>query len=217
MLEKFKHVFLVLGVMLCVNASVNHELVKLVREHVTQLSADVEKMKFENQKSMHNLGLELKNMEQHLKIRIEKLERAQDVLQRKQISTAVKVDNLATNQDVQQHEMDTLHQEHRSTAVKVDNLATNQNVLQHEMDTLHQEHSSTAVKVDNLATKQDVLQHEMDTLHQEHSSTAVKLDQLQSSHEASLQRVTDLESQNNCSVPVTISYGKYKLHIILPY
>ena len=258
MLEKFKHVFLVLGVTLCMNATVDHELVKLVREHVTQLSADVYTMKFENQEYKGKLALELKNMEQHLKIRIEKLELALDVLQREQMSaafkvdelttgqnllqlhqsslsanvnvvqrevdvlhqeqssTAVKVDNLATNQDVLQHQVDTLHQEHSCTAVKVDNLATNQDVLQHEMGTLHQEHSCTAVKVDNLATNQDVLQHEMDTLHKEQSSTAVKLDQLQSSHKASLQRVTDLESQNNCSVPVTISYGKYKLHIILP-
>ena len=106
-----------------------------------------------------------------------------------------------------------------STAFKVDELTTSQNLLQdvvqHEIDVLHQEQSSTAVKVDNLATNQDVLQHEMDTLHQEQSCTAVKLDQLQSSHKASLQRVTDLERQKKYSVPVTISYGKYKLHIIL--
>ena len=216
MLEKFKHVFLVLGVTLCMNAPVDHELVKLVREHVTQLSADVYTMKFENQEYKDKLALELKNMEQHLKIRIEKLELALDVLQREQMSAAFKVDELTTGQNLLQREVDVLHQEQSSTAVKVDNLATNQDVLQHEMGTLHQEHSCTAVKVDNLATNQDVLQHEMDTLHQEQSSTAVKLDQLQSSHKASLQRVTDLESQNNCSVPVTISYGKYKLHIILP-
>ena len=258
MLEKFKHVFLVLGVMLCMNATVDHELVKLVREHVTQLSADVYTMKFENQKYKDKLVLELKNMEQHLKIRIEKLERAQDVLQREQMSTAfkvdelitsqnllqlhqsshsanvnvvqrkvdvlhqeqsstaVKVDNLATNQDVLQHEMDTLHKEQSSTIVKLDNLVTNQDVLQHEMDTLHQEHSSTAVKVDNLATNQDVLQHEMDTLQLEQSCTAAKLDQLQSSHKASLQRVTDRECQKKYSVTDTISYGKYKLHVILP-
>ena len=230
MLEKFKHVFLVLGVMLCMNASVDHELVKLVREHVTQLSVDVDKMKFENQEDMHNLGLELKNMEQRLKIRIEKLERAQDALQQEQMSTAFKVVELTTSQNllqlhqsslsanvnVVQREIDVLHQEQSSTAAKVDNLATNQDVLQHKMDTLHQEQGSTAVKLDNLVTNQDVLQHEMDTLHQEQSSTAVKLDQLQNSHKASLQRVTDLESQNNCSVPVTISYGNYKLHIILP-
>ena len=121
MLEKFKHVFLVLGVTLCMNPTVDHELVKLVREHVTQLSADVYRMKFENQ-------------------------------------------------------------EYKSS------LSANVNVVQREVDVLHQELSSTAVK----------------------------LDQLQSSHKASLQRITDLESQNNCSVPVTISYGKYKLHIILP-
>ena len=132
MLEKFKHVFLVLGVTLCMNAIVDHELVKLVREHVTQLSADVYTMKFENQEYKDKLALELKNMEQHLMIRIEKLELALDVVQREQ------------------------------------------------------------------------------------SSTAVKFDRLQSSHEVSLQRITDLESQKKDSVPVTISYGKYKLHIILP-
>ena len=188
MLEKFKHVFLVLGVMLCMNATVDHELVKLVREHVTQLSADVYTMKFENQKYKDKLALELKNMERHLKTRIEKLERAQDVLQREQMSFAVKVDNLATNQDV----------------------------LQHQMDTLHQEQSSTAVKVDYLATNIDVLQHEMNVRRQEQSCTAANLDQLQSSRKASLQRVTDRECQKKYSVTDTISYGKYKLYVILP-
>ena len=188
MLEKFKHVFLVLGVTLCMNATVDHELVKLVREHVTQLSADVYTMKFENQEYKDKLALEVKNMEQHLMIRIEKLELALDVVQREQTSAAFKVDELTTGQNLLQ-----LHQS---------SLSANVNVVQREVDVLHQEQSSTAVKVDNLATNQD--------------STAVKLDQLQSSHKASLQRVTDLESQNNCSVPVTISYGKYKLHIILP-
>ena len=220
MLEKLKHVFLVLGVMLCMNASVDHELVKLVSEHVTRLSADVHKMQFKNQEDMDKLGLQLKNIEQHLQTRIEKLERAQDVLQQEQMSTAFKVDELKTSQnllqlhqsslsanvDVVQHEIDVLHQEQSSTAVKVDNLATNQDVLQHEMDTLHQEQSSTTVKLDNLATNQDVLQHEMDTLHQELESN-----QLQSSHKASLQRVMHLESQKKYCVPVTISYGKYKL------
>ena len=166
MLEKFKHVFLVLGVMLCMNATVDHELVKLVSEHVTQLSADVDKIKFKNQKDMDKLGLQLKNIEQHLQTRIEKLKRAQDVLQ----------------------------QEQTSTALKVDELITSQNLLQ-----LHQ--SSNSAKV-------DVLQHEMDTLHLEQSCTAVKFGRLQSSHEASLQRITDLESQKKDSVPVTISYGK---------
>ena len=202
MLEKFKHIFLVVGVMLCINASVDQELVKLVSEHVTRLSADVHKMKFKNQEDKDKLALKLKNIEQHLKIRIEKLERAQDALQQEQMSTAFKVDELTTSQNLLQ-----LH--HSSLSANVD-------VVQHEIDVLHQEQSSTTVKVDNLATNQDVLQHEMETLHQEQSCTAVKLDQLQSSHKASLQRVTDLESQTKDSVPVTISYGKYKLHIILP-
>ena len=170
MLEKLKHVFLVLGVMLCMNATVDRELVKLVSEHVTRLSADVHKMKFKNQEDMGNLGLQLKNIEQHLQTRIEKLARAQDVLQQEQMSTASKVDEQNLLQDVVQHEIDVLHQEQSSTTVKLDNLATNQDVLQHEMDMLHQELESNR-----------------------------------------LQRVTHLESKKKYSVPVTISYGKYKL------
>ena len=188
MLEKFKHVFLVLGVMLCINATVDHELVKLVSEHVTQLSADMDKMQFKNQENMDKLGLAVKNIEQHLQTRIEKLKRAQDVL--------------TTSQNLLQ-----LHQS---------SLSANVDVVQHEIDVLHQEQSPTAVKVDNLIINQDVLQHEMNTLPQEQSCTAVKLDQLQSSNKASLQHVTDLECQKKYSVPLTISYGKYKLHIILP-
>ena len=66
MLETFKHVFLILGVMLCMNATADHELVKLVSEHVTQLSADVNKMKFKNQEDMDNLGLDMARNLGHL-------------------------------------------------------------------------------------------------------------------------------------------------------
>ena len=135
-----------------------------------------------------------------------------DALHQEQSSTAVKVDNLVTNQDVLHHEIDALRQEQSSTAVKADNLVTTQDDLHNEMNALHQEHSSTAVKVDNLVTNQDDLHHELDALHQEQSSTAVKVDRLHISQEAFQQRVMELESHSNCGV----SYGKYKLDSILP-
>ena len=178
------------------SATVDPKLLKLVQEHVNQLSTDVNKMKFENQEEINNLWLVVKSIHEKLQVehekRFEKLERAQDVLQtnqdnlhheidavrQQQSSTAVKVDNLVTNQDDLHQQMDALHQEQSSTAVKVDNLATNQDDLHHELDTLHQEQSSTAVKVDNLVTTQDDLHNEMNALHQEQSSTAVKVDNL---------------------------------------
>ena len=43
------------------NATIDPELLKLVREDVSQLSTDVEKMKFENQNEMNNLGDDTRN------------------------------------------------------------------------------------------------------------------------------------------------------------
>ena len=198
------------------SATVDPELLELVRGHVSQLSTDVNKMKFENQVEMNDLQLVVKNIEEKLQVehekRFENLERTQDVLHQEQSSTAIKVDNLVTNQDVLHHEMDALHQEQSSTGVQVDNLVTNQDVLHHEMDALYQEQSSTAVRLDNVVTNQDIVHHEVDALSQEQSSTAVKVDRLRISQEAFQQRVTELENHSNCG----ISFGKYKLDNILP-
>ena len=169
------------------SATIDPELLELVRGHVSQLSTDVNKMKFENQEEMNDLWLVVKNIEEKLQAehekRFENLERAQDVL----------------------------HQKQRSTAIKVDNLVTNQDVLHHEMDALHQEQSSTDVRLDNVVTDQDIVHHEVDALSQEQSSTAVKVGRLRIRQEAFQQRVTELENHNNCG----ISFGKYKLDNIL--
>ena len=64
------------------SATIDPELLKLVREHVSQLSTDVEKMKFENQNEMNNVRLVRRNIERNLqehKKWYEKLERARNV------------------------------------------------------------------------------------------------------------------------------------------
>ena len=130
------------------SAIVDPGLLELVQAHVSQLSTDVGKMKFENQEEMNNLWLVVKNIQEKLQVehkkRFEKLERAQDVLQ--------------INQDDLCHQIDAVHQEQTSTAVKVDNLITNQDVLHHEMEALSQEQSSTAEKVDRLHVSQEAFQ-----------------------------------------------------------
>ena len=48
------------------SATIDPELLKLVRQHVSLLSTDVEKMKFEHQKEMNNVRLMCKNIERNL-------------------------------------------------------------------------------------------------------------------------------------------------------
>ena len=204
MLENFKqnNCFLISGVILCMSATVDPELLELVQGHVNQLSTDLDKIKFENQEEMNNLWLVLKSIQEKLQVehekRFEKLERAQDVLQ--------------TNQNDLYHEIDAIHQKQSSAAVKMDNLVANQDVVRHKMGALHQEQRSTAVRLDNVVTNQGILHREIETLSQEQSSTTVKVDRLHISQEAFQQRVMDLESHSNCG----ISYGKYTLDNILP-
>ena len=92
--------FLISGIILCMSATIDPELLELVQEHVNQLSTDVNKMKFENQEEMNNLWLVIKHIHEKLQVehekRFEKLERAQDVLQ--------------TNQDDLYHEIDAFQQ-----------------------------------------------------------------------------------------------------------
>jgi chromosome segregation ATPase len=91
-----------------------------------------------------------------------------------------------------EHKQDTLQREQRSTRVKVDQLATKQ-------DDLQQQQGSTTAKLEQLAINQEVL-------HQEVASTGVKVDHVE-------QRVTELESQEKCSAPETISFGEFLILI----
>lgn len=91
------------------NANTNPELVKLVSEHVSQLSDDIEKTKFENQKVTDELGLVLKNFEQRFQeneMRLQQVERGHDDLQQEQ--------------NLLHHEMNALREEQSLTTVKVE-------------------------------------------------------------------------------------------------
>ena len=163
MLENFKqNCFLISGIILCMSATIDPELLELVQGHVNQLSTDLGEMKFENQEEMNNLWLVVKNIHEKLQVehekRFEKLERAQDVLQ--------------TNQDDLHHEIDAVHQQQSSTAVKVDNLVTNQHDLHHQMNALHQEQCSIAVKVNRLHISQEAFQQRVMEL-ESHSNCGV--------------------------------------------
>ena len=67
MLENFKqNCFLISGIILCMSATIDPELLELVQGHVNQLSTDVNKMKFENQEEMNNLWLVIKHIHEKL-------------------------------------------------------------------------------------------------------------------------------------------------------
>ena len=116
------------------NATIDLELLDLVQGHVSQLSSDLDKMKFENQEEMNNLCLVVKNIEEKLQAehekRLENLERAQDVLQ--------------TNQDDLRDEMDALSQKQNTTAVKVDQLYSSQEAFQQHVMEL-ESHSNCGI------------------------------------------------------------------------
>ena len=116
------------------SATVDPELLELVQGHVSQLSTDVCKMKFENQEEMNNLWLVVKNIQEKLQVehekRFENLERAQDVLQ--------------TNQGDLRDEMDALSQKRSSTAVKVDQLYSSQETFQQRVMEL-ESHSNCGI------------------------------------------------------------------------
>ncbi len=60
-----------------------------------------------------------------------------------------------------------------------------------------------------LEKRVEKVEHEYDTLHQEMASTAVRMDHVERSQEAVEQRITEIESQEKCNVPKTISYGEF--------
>ena len=141
------YVFLVLGVALCVNATVDSELVKVMQEHVTKLSSDVNKMAFESQGEMQNLKEMLENTREYLqncKKRFENIEHAQNIMQQELSSTAANVDILKTEQEILQEELST-------TSDKVEQLKTNQEALQ-------QRQSSSSARIDILQARHEAVQ-----------------------------------------------------------
>jgi chromosome segregation ATPase len=178
------------------NATIDSELVKVVQEHVCKLSNEVEKMAFKNEKERNDLKICLEKFQSHLQAlekRVEKVEHEYDTLQHEQRSTSVKVDQLATKLDDLANNQEVRQQEHGSTAVK-----------------LEQEQGFIAVKVNQLTSDQEVL-------HQEMASTGVRMDHVERSQEAVEQRVTELESQEKCNAPKTISYGEFYISIFYLY
>ena len=77
------------------NATVDADLANVVQQHVCQLSSDLEKMKFENQKEMNDLKKVLENFQlvlKELEKRVAKIEEKHDFLQQEQNSASSKVD-----------------------------------------------------------------------------------------------------------------------------
>ena len=74
--------FSFLGVALCMNASVDADVIKVVQQHVCQLSSDVEKMTFE----MNNKDVILENLQlisQELETRLEKVEENVEIMEQR--------------------------------------------------------------------------------------------------------------------------------------
>ena len=111
---------------MCLNATVDCELVKLVQEHVSKLSNEVEKMKFEDQIDTKNLKMKLNNVRLYvfkLKKRLEKIEHEHNMLKQQQSSTSVEVDQLTSNQEI-------LQQGLSCAAVKIEQLKRSQNAVE---------------------------------------------------------------------------------------
>ena len=87
----------ILGVLLCLNASVDADLLRTVKEHVCQLLSEVEKMTFDNQEEKNNVKVELENIElslQRLEKRVTNVEEKQDNLEQQQIVVQQRVTKL---------------------------------------------------------------------------------------------------------------------------
>ncbi|XP_028414766.1 uncharacterized protein LOC114537856 [Dendronephthya gigantea] len=104
------------GVALCMNASIDSELVKVMQEHVTKLSSDVNKMAFESQEELCNLKETLENIHENLQNcekRVKQMELTLDTMQDELSSTIDEVQQLKTKQEV-------LQEEQSSISVRVD-------------------------------------------------------------------------------------------------
>ncbi|XP_028401109.1 uncharacterized protein LOC114524180 [Dendronephthya gigantea] len=98
-------------VALCMNAPIDSELVKVMQEHVTKLSSDVNKMAFESQEELCNLKEILENTHENLQNcekRVKNMELNQDTMQHELSSTIDKVEQLKTNQEFLQKEQSSI-------------------------------------------------------------------------------------------------------------
>ncbi|XP_028414763.1 LOW QUALITY PROTEIN: uncharacterized protein LOC114537853 [Dendronephthya gigantea] len=147
------------GVALCMNASIDSELVKVMQEHVTKLSSDVNKMAFESQEELCNLKEILENTHENLQNcekRVKNMELTQDTMKQELSYTAANVSQLKTEQEV-------LQQELSSTIDKVDQLTIDQEVLQEEQSfisarvEMHQvRHEAIQQRVTKLEGRQNI-------------------------------------------------------------
>jgi hypothetical protein len=129
------------GIILCMNATIDSGLVKVVQEHINKLSIDVEKMACKSQEEISNLKMMLDSVKlllQEYEGRFVRIENNINI-------TADKMTQLTNNQK-------DLQQEQISTAVKIGKLTTNQEVLQQEL-------SSTVEKVEQLQTSRTPAKH----------------------------------------------------------
>ena len=108
-------------------ASIDHELVKVVQEHVSILSTEVKNMKFEKKEELENVQRNLRDFEQKL----QKLQLELDEVKQQQISMSAEVDELKSSQDL-------FHQKQISTATEVDEIKEKQHQLLVDQEAVQQ-------------------------------------------------------------------------------
>ena len=113
------------------SASIDHELVKVVQEHMSILSTEVKNMKFEKKEELDNVQRNLRDFEQKL----QKLQLELDEVKQQQISVSAEVDELKSNQDL-------FYQKQISTAAEVDEIKENQEAVQQRVTVLESDKKS---------------------------------------------------------------------------
>ena len=113
------------------SASIDHELVKVVKEHVSILSTEVKNMNFEKKEERENVQRNLRDFEQKL----QKIQLELDEVKQQQISMSAEVDELKSNQDL-------FHQKQISTAAEVDEIKENQEAVQQRVTVLESDKKS---------------------------------------------------------------------------
>ena len=92
------------GTILCMNATVDPDLLKLVQQHVNTLKRNVDQMTFEVREDRERVSQALNDIStrlEELEARVASLEREQEVIKLEQSSLSKNVDTLKTSTQVQ--------------------------------------------------------------------------------------------------------------------
>ena len=142
-----------LGSILCMSATVDPDLLKLVQHHVNTLKTDVEQLTFEVQEDKERVSKALKNIStslEELEARIASVEREQEGMKQKQSSLSKTVDFLQIDVDTRavsvKREQEVMKQEQSLLSNKMESLCSDVEDVQQRVALVEDKLSSSTLQ-----------------------------------------------------------------------